>query len=491
MQKNWLLNCLSACALVCAAVSSSTAVAQHVPGGTNLHGTLVTISATDPSASEAGDPGRFAIKRGEQTNGALMVWLQISGSAMPGGDYQALSNIVIIPDGARGVELSVLPIDDLTPEGSESVTVRIVSSPVASPLPAYWIGSPSAATVSIADNDQPVQTNRPPTVLIVQPGMGMTFPAGANIALLADARDTGGSVASVEFFANNHSLGHGVRAGTSAGTLSSNLWSLIWSNAPAGEATLSAKATDNQGAMALSPGVRILVGSNTPPSPTNNQPILVSITATDPHASEGLAMWCSNTVVGVNHEPVRTNLPCVLGTNTATFTVRRTGSTSNSLRVYYAIGGTASNGVDYAPLSGVVTIPAGMHSAQIRVLPIDDLLPEGLETVALRLRLPPLPLDPADSPYSLGRPADAAAFIMDNDKAPPPPCRLPDGMFHHCEKITNGCFRVEVTTNLVHWDIVCTNAVADGMARHIDCEGTNHLHRFYRIVPVPCPPAQP
>ena len=242
--------------------------------------------------------------------------------------------------------------------------------------------------------------------------------------------------------------------------------------------------------MTLSAGVRINIGTNTPPT-TNNEPLLVSITATDPHASEGLAMWCSNTVVGVNHEPIRTNFPCVLGTNSATFTVRRTGSTSNSLRVYYAIGGTASNGVDYAPLSGVVTIAAGNRSAEIRVVPIDDLLPEGLETVALRLRLPPLPLDPADTPYSLGRPADAAAFILDNDKAPPAPCVLPDGLFHVCEKITNGCFRVEVTTNLVNWDIICTNAVADGMARHIDCERTNHLHRYFRIIPIPCPPVQP
>ena len=92
------------------------------------------------------------------------------------------------------------------------------------------------------------------------------------------------------------------------------------------------------------------------------------------------------------------------------------------------------------------------------------LTPEHIETVVLKLVQPPLPLDPADTAYSVARPESAAAFIVDNDTPAPPPVMLPGGIFHFPDHITNGCFRVEVTTNLVNWEIICTNAVADGMA---------------------------
>jgi hypothetical protein len=471
--------------------SSALAQTNHI----TTNSTIVSIHATDAAASEAGHTGRFLVSRGERTNGDLFVWLQIGGSASNGVDYQALSNIVLIPSGARGTEIVVTPIEDLLPEPTESVVVRLVPSPLASPLPSYAIASPGSATVTIADNDPVVETNRPPVAGMVQPLSGATFHAGADIELRAEAYDSDGFVASVEFFANDHSLGLGHRGGAAANT-SSNLWLLTWSNAPAGEATLVAKATDNRGAMGSSHGVRILIVSNTPPPPpTNHEPVTVSIVATDPYASEGLVMWCSNLVVGVNaqgaNDAWRTNCPNVLGTNTATFTVRRTGPTNDSLRVYYAIGGTASNGVDYSALSGVVTIPAGRRSAGIVVMPIDDAVREHLETVLIKLRFPPTPLDPADSAYALGRPESAAAFIVDNDTVAPPPRVFPDGMFHVCEHLTNGCFRVEISTNFANWDIICTNSVVDGMARHVDPDAANDRHRFYRIVPIPCPRDEP
>src|SRR5437867_3326273 len=101
----------------------------------------------------------------------------------------------------------------------------------------------------------------------------------------------------------------------------------------------------------------------------------------------------------------------------------------HSLRVYYSIGGSASNGADYSALSGVVTIPAGARAARIVVTPVDDMLPEGIETVVLRLTLPQ---DPADTPYAIGLPERAAAYITDNDRPPPPCMLLPDGTVHLC-----------------------------------------------------------
>jgi uncharacterized protein (DUF1800 family) len=53
----------------------------------------------------------------------------------------------------------------------------------------------------------------------------------------------------------------------------------------------------------------------------------------------------------------------------AVFTITRTGSTAAPLTVYYSVGGTAVAGVDYASLSGSVTIPAGASSATVQVVP--------------------------------------------------------------------------------------------------------------------------
>ena len=74
----------AACLLVTCAI---TAFAQ-----TNLP--IVRIRATDPFASESGDPGLFTISRdGGGTNSSLSVLCHIGGSGSNGVDYVALSFI--------------------------------------------------------------------------------------------------------------------------------------------------------------------------------------------------------------------------------------------------------------------------------------------------------------------------------------------------------------------------------------------------------------
>jgi hypothetical protein len=63
------------------------------------------------------------------------------------------------------------------------------------------------------------------------------------------------------------------------------------------------------------------------------------------------------------------------GSDPGTFTIGRTGSTTNALTVNYALGGTAGTG-DYSALPGSVVIPAGQISAPVTVTPIDDALSE-------------------------------------------------------------------------------------------------------------------
>lgn len=96
------------------------------------------------------------------------------------------------------------------------------------------------------------------------------------------------------------------------------------------------------------------------------------------------------------------------GTNLQ-FTVTRTGSTAASASVAYTVGGTATSGVDFQALSGILTIPAGQASAVITVVPIDDALIEGSESVIISV---------VGGSCPAGTPATADGTIADDDAAP-------------------------------------------------------------------------
>ena len=96
----------------------------------------------------------------------------------------------------------------------------------------------------------------------------------------------------------------------------------------------------------------------------------------------------------------------VEGSNTGgTFLVTRIGDLDRNLQVTYLISGDAVPGVDYRTLSGSVTIPAGLPSAQISVQPRNNNTKDGGHTVTLLL---------ANSPsYNVGFPDSADVFIAD------------------------------------------------------------------------------
>jgi hypothetical protein len=113
-------------------------------------GTLptVTVSATDAAAAEAGsDPGTFTITRTGVTTLPLTVNYIMGGSATNGTDYATVSGSVNIAVGSTTATVTITPIDDSVFEGNETVILTLSTSA------SYVIGSPSNATVIIAEND--------------------------------------------------------------------------------------------------------------------------------------------------------------------------------------------------------------------------------------------------------------------------------------------------------------------------------------------------
>lgn len=96
-----------------------------------------------------------------------------------------------------------------------------------------------------------------------------------------------------------------------------------------------------------------------------------------------------------------------------TFTISRSGNGSLApLTVYYTVSGTAQNGTDYQTLSGSVTIPDSATSATVSVIPIDDSIVEGDETIVLTIS--------PNANYTIGSMGSATVTIADNDSAPLP-----------------------------------------------------------------------
>ncbi|MBL7807137.1 MAG: choice-of-anchor L domain-containing protein, partial [Saprospiraceae bacterium] len=74
------------------------------------------------------------------------------------------------------------------------------------------------------------------------------------------------------------------------------------------------------------------------------------------------------------------------GCGTAALLLDRLGSsTVLPLPVSFSISGTATNGADYGPISTTYIIPAGVDQLTVPVNIVNDLIPEGAETVSLTL----------------------------------------------------------------------------------------------------------
>lgn len=195
----------------------------------------------------------FVIKREGPTNQPLVVSYSVAGSAIDNRDYGHLPGSLTINAGALSAAIPLRILDDALLEEPETITLTL------RPGNLYAISSPSNATITIIDNDR-VASNQPPRITLIEPANGKVFSAPAQIRLLAEASDPDGYVQTVEFFAGDRSLGTKTNFPMVAGAL--NPFQLIWSNVLAGVYTLTAKATDNNGATTFSSVSRITVGGD-------------------------------------------------------------------------------------------------------------------------------------------------------------------------------------------------------------------------------------
>src|SRR5690606_26701142 len=92
-----------------------------------------------------------------------------------------------------------------------------------------------------------VASNASPTVSLTSPKVNSQFAVGSSVSIAANAADSDGTIAKVEFFNGT----------TRLSTDTSAPYSYTWGNVKAGEYSITAKATDNKGATTVSDVIKI------------------------------------------------------------------------------------------------------------------------------------------------------------------------------------------------------------------------------------------
>ena len=386
---------------------------------------VITLSEADPQAFEAeAKPGVIRFYRTGDPSQPIDVRWSFSGTAINGSDFRELPTTSPFPYGNQA-NLTIVPIDDTEVEGTETVTVTLLDGP------GYRVGSPSSATVTIIDNDQPPLE---PVVITLSEADPQAFEMRADPGVIRFHRtgDASQPLPEVRWrfsgTAVNGSDFQQLPTASPFPTGSDADLTIIPLDDTEFEGNETVTVTLVEG-----PGYR--VGSPSSATVTifdNDLPLpIVSVTASDASASES--------------------------GDTGTFTIARTGDTTPALVVPYTITGTATNETDYERLPGSVTIPAGSSSALVVVTPVDDGLIEASETVTLTIS--------PNGAYTTGSPNTATITIADNDQPPPLPAvtvTAPDASA--AEPANTGTFRVTRTGSTA--SSLTVNYTLGGMAEN-------------------------
>ena len=117
-------------------------------------------------------------------------------------------------------------------------------------LKQYLAGRPSLACCPApAPFASCTNTNTPPTVSITAPANNASYTAPASVSITASASDADGTVSNVQFYSGS----------TLLGSDATSPYAFSWTNVAAGTYTITARATDNAGAVTTSTAITITV----------------------------------------------------------------------------------------------------------------------------------------------------------------------------------------------------------------------------------------
>ena len=201
----------------------------------------------------------------------MTVNFTVGGTATAGSDYASIGTSVSFPAGTTNKTVNVVPVDDATSEGSETVVVTVAAGT------GYALGSPDNASITITDNDSQALNlaDLVVTALSTLPasptqGQALTFSATVKNQGTVATPDTS---VNVNFAVDGTSITSGTKSGVIAAGQSVTVTSSGTWTAASGMHTLSAsadtannvtEAVENNNAMIATLNVAAPNGSTNP-----------------------------------------------------------------------------------------------------------------------------------------------------------------------------------------------------------------------------------
>lgn len=341
---------------------------------------VVSINATDEILSEDPvDKGVFTITRsGGDFSTPLTVDYAIAGRAVHGADYRRLEGRAQIPAGASSTTVEIYPYDDSVDEGVQDIILSLRSTT------SYTIGGAGSASMSIIDDDDSQFYVKLTRSSVSEPNMGSIAAVTYQII-----RPASGSAVTVNY-AMSGTATNGVDYDILPGSIEFAAGETMQTITVFALADALFEDTETV-TLTLLPGSDYALMSSQPASATGLIPDSDQQSLDVSAVDTGLSLTTAGTET----------------TSRLRFMVSRKASIATPLVVNYTMAGTAAEGVDYTGTTGSVTIPGNAFSAYIDIVPINDTIPEGVESIVLQIT-------PAPGIYGV-RTASATLLLGDDD----------------------------------------------------------------------------
>jgi regulation of enolase protein 1 (concanavalin A-like superfamily) len=258
-----------------------------------------SLSASAAHAFMAGTPGKGWAFQRRPVSGGISVHSPGSFSAPPGWVRLVRSgNEFSAYESTDGTNWEIVGTETISMSSSVYVGLAVTS---------HNAGLTTTASFTNVTLKKPASSSSggAPTVTLLAPANGSTFPAPGSITFSATASDSDGRVTKVGFYAN----------GDIVATDTSAPYSRTWGPVPAGTYNVYALATDDTGATSKSATVTITVGgtsTNTPPTSVISSPangatftapanITIAASATDSNGSvTKVEFYRGSTLIGTD-----------------------------------------------------------------------------------------------------------------------------------------------------------------------------------------------
>ena len=360
------------------------------PGNANLEASVgrgpapsagtVQFSSPTFSVNENGGSATISVTRTGGSSGPASVTCSTSNGTASNADYTNVSQPLSWSDGDSSTKSCNVPItDDVLGEGNETVNLSLSGATGAA------LGSPSAATLTIVDNDSTGALSFSATTYSVGEGAGTA---------LITVQRTGGTsgTATVQYSTSNGSATAGADYTSTNGTLTfgNGVSSQTFTVPITQDALVEGNETVNLSIFSPGGGASL----------TNPTTAILTIVDDDTNLPGTLALASSTHTVAE-------------GAGSQTITVNRTGGATGTVTVNYATSnGTATSGSDYTATAGSLSFGPGETTKSFSVPILNDTADESAESFNVSLSGP-------TGGAVLGAPSSGSVTITDDDLPEP------------------------------------------------------------------------